>query len=99
MAIPALNKDVKTFDKMALALHYHMFQMVVVANNGNYGGSNAYWPKKDAFKRQIFHLYGQPQASIAFLEIDDIGAFVGRLDASRSTGTCWKHPPAGLESA
>ena len=33
-AIPALNKDVTTFDQMALALHYHMFQMVIVANSG-----------------------------------------------------------------
>ncbi len=39
-AIPAYNKDVTTFDQMALALHYHMFQMVIVANNGLYGGSN-----------------------------------------------------------
>ena len=46
LAIPALNKDVKTFDQMALALHYHMFQLVVVANNGQYGGSNAYWPRE-----------------------------------------------------
>ena len=43
-AIPALNQDVKTFDQMAVALHYHMFQLVVIANNGQYGGSNAYWP-------------------------------------------------------
>ena len=48
LAIPALNKDVKTFDQMALALHYHMFQLVVVANSGQYGGSNAYWPRSDA---------------------------------------------------
>ncbi len=68
--IPALNKDVKTFDQMALALHYHMFQLVVVVNNGKYGGSNAYWPSDDAHKRQIFHLHGQPQASIGFFEID-----------------------------
>jgi len=60
-AIPALNKDVTTFDQMALALHYHMFQMVIVANNGLFGGSNAYVPYKDAFRRQLFHLHGQPQ--------------------------------------
>ncbi len=46
-AIPALNRDVKTFDQMALALHYHMFQLVIVANNGQYGGSNAYWPSQE----------------------------------------------------
>src|ERR1700683_5452798 len=42
--IPSLNKDVHTFDQMALALHYHMFQYVIVANSGLYGGSNAYAP-------------------------------------------------------
>jgi len=42
-AIPALNKDVKTFDQMVLALHYHMFQRIIVTNNGQYGGGNAYW--------------------------------------------------------
>ena len=96
LAIPALNKDVKTFDRMALALHYHMFQLVVVANNGRYGGSNAYWPRKDPQIRHVFHTHGQPQASIAFLEIDDIGAFLERNDVSGANANDWKHPPAGL---
>ena len=99
LAIPALNKDVKTFDQMALALHYHMFQLVVVANNGQYGGSNAYWPRKDSLVRQVFHTYGQPQASIAFLEIDNIGAFLKRHDVSGANADAWKHPPAGLKPA
>ena len=99
LAIPALNKDVKTFDQMALALHYHMFQLVVVANNGQYGGSNAYWPRSDAHIRQVFHSHGQPQASIAFLEIDDIGAFLERHDVSGAGASDWKHPPAGLNTA
>ena len=97
LAIPALNKDVKTFDQMALALHYHMFQLVIVANSGQYGGSNAYWPRSDAHIRQVFHTHGQPQASIAFLEIDDIGAFLERHDVSGATAHAWKHPPAGLK--
>jgi hypothetical protein len=100
-AIPALNRDVNTFDQMALALHYHMFQMVIVANNGHYGGSNAYCPYKETYFRQVFHLHGQPQASMAFLEIDDIAAFRRRqLDAMSSLpyakGIDWKFPPAGL---
>ncbi|PKO71208.1 MAG: hypothetical protein CVU20_08135 [Betaproteobacteria bacterium HGW-Betaproteobacteria-14] len=95
-AIPALNRDVKTFDQMALALHYHMFQLVIVANNGQYGGSNAYWPSQDALRRQIFHLHGQPQASIAFLEIDDISEFLARHDHAKSTSPGWKYPPAGM---
>ena len=96
LAIPALNKDVKTFDQMALALHYHMFQLVIVANNGQYGGSNAYWPRSVAHVRQVFHLHGQPQASIAFLEIEDIGAFLERHNLSGANAENWKHPPAGL---
>jgi hypothetical protein len=95
-AIPALNKDVKTFDQMALALHYHMFQLVIVANNGQYGGSNAYWPSQDAHSRQLFHLHGQPQASIAFLEIDDIAEFLARHGHAKSGSPGWKYPPAGM---
>jgi len=36
--IPALNQDVGTFDNMAAALHYHMFQHVIVSNTGEFGG-------------------------------------------------------------
>src|SRR3546814_1857135 len=39
-AIPALNLDVGTFDQMAQAMHYHMFQRVLIATNGANGGSN-----------------------------------------------------------
>ncbi|MYD97496.1 MAG: RNA-directed DNA polymerase [Gammaproteobacteria bacterium] len=98
LAIPALNKDVKTFDQMALALHYHMFQLVVVANNGKYGGSNAYWPRSDPHIRQVFHTHGQPQASISFLEVDDIGAFLKRHDVPGTKTADWKHPPAGTNT-
>ncbi|MGE3491264.1 MAG: hypothetical protein AB7N29_14755 [Vicinamibacterales bacterium] len=91
-AVPALNQDVGTFDQMAMALHYHMFQMVVVANNGAFGGSNAHAPYKKPYRRQVFHLHGQPQASIAFVEIEDIGGFLKR----RLPSDEWKSPPAGL---
>ena len=99
LAIPALNKDVKTFDQMALALHYHMFQLVVVANNGQHGGSNAYWPRRNQHVRQVFHTHGESQATISFLDIDDIGAFLERRDVSEAGGDDWKHPPAGLNAA
>lgn len=105
-AVPALNRDVTTFDQMALALHYHMFQMVIVANNGLFGGSNAYVPYKDAYKRQLFHLHGQPQASIVFLEIDDIRAFIKEKQDAKLKNAVptshvipsseWKSPPAGV---
>jgi len=104
-AIPALNQDVATFDQMALALHYHMFQLVIVANNGCFGGSNAYAPYKESFTKQVFHLHGQPQATMAFLEINDIGAFINRVDHAHSPHSApptsiannpWKFPPAGM---
>ena len=99
LAIPALNQDVQTFDQMALALHYHMFQLIVVANNGQYGGSNAYWPQHDVHRRQVFHTHGQMQTSIAFLEIDNMAEFLERYDKSGSSAPAWKHPPAGLKAA
>jgi hypothetical protein len=107
-AITALNRDIGTFDNMALALHYHMFQMVIVANNGQFGGSSAYTPLRASYERQVFHLHGQPQASIAFLEIDDIGAFLSRESDARNSGSAsgtghssnvWKFPPAGLDDS
>ncbi len=107
--VPALNPDITTFDQMALALHYHMYQMVIVANNGTYGGSSAYAPYRKPYKRQIFHLHGQPQASIAFLEIENIGEYLNRLHEKRKHSLFgkkevstqesllnWKSPPAGL---
>ncbi|MEQ1779808.1 MAG: hypothetical protein ABMA14_00490, partial [Hyphomonadaceae bacterium] len=91
-AIPALNHDVATFDQMALALHYHMFQMVIVANNGSFGGSNAYIPVR-SHDRQIFHVHGQPQASVTFFEIDDISSFKQRKPDGGS------HPPYDFKPA
>lgn len=95
-AVSALNKDVSTFDQMALALQYHMFQMVIIANNGRFGGSNAYAPYREPYRRQVFHLHGQPQASMAFLEIDNIDEFLRRDKHSQEAPldvTC-KHDPA-----
>lgn len=95
-AIPALNQDVGTFDQMAMALHYHMYQLVVVANNGCFGGSNAHLPKKQPYVRQVFHMHGQPQATISFFEIDEIAEMKQRLNIAKPTHDEWKYPPAGL---
>lgn len=101
-AVSALNKDVKTFDQMAIALQYHMFQMVIVANNGEFGGSNAYAPYSDAFERQIFHLHGK-QTLMAFVEIPEIEEFQRRKSHATEPPTeksgsskKWKCPPAGI---
>jgi hypothetical protein len=65
----ALNKDIGTFDRMTEALHYHMFQGVILVNNGQFSGSSFFMPFGNAYERQVFHLHGQPQASIAFAEV------------------------------
>ncbi|WP_141688639.1 RNA-directed DNA polymerase [Bradyrhizobium paxllaeri] len=94
-AIPALNRDVGTFDQMAQALHYHMYQLVIVANNGTFGGSNAHLPKGGPYQRQVFHTHGQPQASISFFEIDDIAEMKERRQHGLDGKGQWKYPPAG----
>ena len=72
-----------------------MYQMVIVANNGAFGGSNAHLPKGEAYQRQIFHTHGQPQASISFFEIDDIAEMKERRQLGLGSTGPWKHPPAG----
>ena len=94
--IPALNRDVGTFDKMTDALHYHMYQMVILANHAHFGGSNAYVPYRQQFYKQVFHLHGQDEAIVAFLDIDNASELINRgcpEEQTPSTGI-WKTPPA-----
>ena len=96
--ICALNKDVGTFDRMAEAIHYHMFQGVIVVNNGQFGGSSFFMPFKKPYEREVFHLHGQPQASIAFAEIDPLKLIKRPRQDFRDKPPKgkWKTPPAGL---
>ncbi|MDE3001319.1 MAG: RNA-directed DNA polymerase [Gemmatimonadota bacterium] len=93
--ICALNRDVGTFDRMSAALHYHMYQGVLLVNNGQFGGSSFFMPFDKPFHRQVFHFHGQPQAAIAFAEISP-EKLVNRPNpyAALPDGT-WKTPPAG----
>lgn len=67
--VAALNKDVQTFDNMVGALHYHMYQPVILANTGEFGGSTAQAPftKHD---RLIAHVHGNNQVAISIFELD-----------------------------
>ncbi len=96
-AICALNRDVATFDTMTQALHYHMYQTVILSNNGAFGGSNAYTPYHMPYHRQVFHAHGQPQATVAFLEIEPAELLArGRSSQSPSPAQrAWKSQPAG----
>lgn len=68
--IAALNKDINTFDIMASALQFHMYQPVMLANTGQFGGSTAQAPYKEHYERHITHVHGVEQAAVSIFEID-----------------------------
>ena len=72
--IVAHNRDVRTFDTMASALHYHMYQHVAVVNKGEFGGTTIQAPFKEQYDRIISHVHGNDQISINIADID-LGAF------------------------
>lgn len=91
--IAALNQDIKTFDNMVDALHYHMYQHVVLVNTGEFGGSVAQAPYKEYHKKQIAHSHGNEQIAISFFEMDMCdfamkGSPYGTVDVKKT-------PPAG----
>jgi hypothetical protein len=99
--VPALNKDTKTFDSMAAALRYHMYQHVVICNTGEFGGSTAQAPYDEEHRRTISHAHGAGQIAVSVFEVkvDDFGP---ELLAVKTTSTksvkkrLGKTPPAGL---
>lgn len=95
-AVCALNTDVATFDNLAESLNYHLFQGVLVVNNGTYGGSSFFAPLSRDHMREILHFHGQPQAHIGFAEIDPLKVIrrPEGNEGSKPNGV-WKKPPAG----
>jgi hypothetical protein len=101
--VAAMNKDVKTFDSMVGALRYHMYQHVLIANSGEFGGSTAQAPYDKDHQRLISHAHGSQQIAISVLDvpIDDFGP---KLLAAKKgvpvpkivTERIGKTPPAGL---
>jgi hypothetical protein len=68
--ITAHNKDINTFDNMASALQFHMYQHVVISNIGEFGGSTIQAPFKAPYDRLISHVHGVGQISINTADID-----------------------------
>lgn len=68
--IVAHNRDVRTFDTMASALHYHMYQHVAVVNKGEFGGTTIQAPFKEHYDRIISHVHGNDQISINIADLD-----------------------------
>lgn len=89
--VAALNQDVQTFDNMVAALHFHMYQPVILANSGEFGGSTAQvpLPKHD---RLIAHVHGNRQVAVSVFEVDP-SQF--KSTATPKTPKEKKSPPAG----
>jgi len=103
-AVAAMNKDVKTFDGMVAALRYHMYQHVVIANCGEFGGSTAQAPYDQEHRRLVTHSHGSEQLAISVFDvrIDDFGpkleaAKVGVPVKKTVIQRIGKTPPAGLK--
>jgi hypothetical protein len=64
-----------------------MFQHVIVANCGQFGGSTGQAPFSDRHSRTIFHAHGNEQVSINFFEVD--------MNMYRNGNPVLKTPPAG----
>lgn len=94
LVVSALNKDINTFDTMAAALQFHMYQPVMLANTGQYGGSTAQAPYKEHFNRHVAHVHGNNQATISLFEIDLL-AFKNDKKANDSKEK--KTAPAGFK--
>lgn len=97
--VPASNRDIKTFDSMAAALRYHMYQHVVICNTGEFGGSTAQAPYDAEHRRTISHSHGANQISISVfeIEVDDFGPALYALDSMAAKERAGKSPPAGLQ--
>ncbi|HHQ4314372.1 TPA: RNA-directed DNA polymerase, partial [Serratia fonticola] len=89
--IAAYNKDVDTFDNMASALQWHMYQHVVITNTGEYGGSTMQAPYKEKHHKLISHAHGTGQIAISTADID-LAAFRRKLKIYKKTKT----QPAGF---
>jgi hypothetical protein len=68
--IVAHNRDVTTFDTMASALHYHMYQHVALVNKGEFGGSTIQAPYREQYDRLIAHVHGSDQIAINVADLD-----------------------------
>ncbi len=69
LIIAALNKDIPTFDAMVQALHYHIFQPVIMTNSGQYGGSTAQAPYRERYDKVIAHVHGAGQIAVSVFEL------------------------------
>ncbi|MBF0165371.1 MAG: hypothetical protein HQM01_12885 [Magnetococcales bacterium] len=92
--ITAMNRDIATFDNMVAALHYHMYQHVVLVNTGEFGGSTVQAPFKEQYDKLITHHHGGGQIGISIFDVDinDFGPIANTAKPPREK----KGKPAGF---
>lgn len=78
LLIIAYNKDVNSFFFIAEAISRLVFCNVIICNTGHYGGSLAFSPYKDSFKRNIFKFEGKD-----LFNVQIVSAPVRALDEAR----------------
>lgn len=96
LIISALNKDIATFDSMVEALHYHMYQHVVLVNSGEFGSSYAMAPYKEHHEKLIAHSKGKDQVSINTFEMNMFDFRRDGIGSSLKSDLKLKTPPAGV---
>ncbi|MCL6272155.1 RNA-directed DNA polymerase, partial [Sansalvadorimonas sp. 2012CJ34-2] len=94
--VSAHNQDINTFDAMIDALHYHMYQPVVLVNSGEFGGSCAKAPYKEHYHRLIAHSHGNNQVSINTFEMNMFDFRRDKLGESLCSAKARKTQPAGV---
>jgi len=96
LCIPALNQDVNSFDTMVEALHYHMYQPVILVNTGEFGSSYAMAPYDKPYKRLIAHSSGNNQVAINIFEMNMFDFRRDGVGRAMTSGLDTKTPPAGI---
>ncbi|OMR67090.1 hypothetical protein AQ727_26055 [Burkholderia pseudomallei] len=91
--VAALNQDVQTFDNMVAALHFHMYQPVILANSGEFGGSTAQVPLPK-HERLVAHVHGSNQIAVSVFEVDPAPF---KSTATPKATKELKAPPAGYK--
>ena len=101
--VSAHNRDIGTFDAMVSALHYHMFQHVVLVNSAEFGGSTAQAPYSEHYNKVIVHHHGMNQPVVSVIELD-LSMFRGRpsknpkeVPKTAPGRGKTKYPPAGVD--
>lgn len=91
--VAAMNQDVQTFDNMVAALHFHMYQPVILANSGEFGGSTAQVPMPK-HERLVAHVHGNHQVAVSVFEVDPS---MFKTTAPAKVAKELKSPPAGYK--